>query len=163
MFDTKPSKKGGTVLYQTANRLAMLRFLEQHGKDDRLVYLLFVSDPRSPTGPKAWEEATADVRKRLGLNSTPSVMAYLQFPAVPSPFQFILQRRSLKDRADACVRLLRPPSVQFGLCNGRDTSSEGSYHGASHRDKLGRQYPPVVRDACAHSGAGSLRARPGGT
>jgi hypothetical protein len=58
----------------------------------RFVYLLFLDDPRSPTSADNWHKATGDARQRLGLEKTPPGMAYVHFPAVKNPIQFILRQ-----------------------------------------------------------------------
>jgi len=94
MFDTTPRQKRTTALYQTANRLAMLRFLRDHGVDARLVYLLFLDDPRSPTTSDEWQQATQEARERLGLEEPPPKTAYVHLHAVNHPEDFLLGARA---------------------------------------------------------------------
>jgi hypothetical protein len=55
-------------LYQTANRLAHLYWLnEVAGVDAWLVHLLFSGDPRSPTTPQEWHTAVAAANEELGI------------------------------------------------------------------------------------------------
>jgi hypothetical protein len=55
-------------LYQTANRLAHLYWLNQVVRTRAwFVHLLFTADPRSPTTPEEWETAIATADAELGL------------------------------------------------------------------------------------------------
>ncbi len=54
-------------LYQNANRLAHLCFLESCGVSAWLVHLLFTGDPHSPTTVKQWREAVLKADAELGI------------------------------------------------------------------------------------------------
>jgi hypothetical protein len=82
------------AVYQTANRLALLRFLREHGVDAILILLLFVNDPdaRPLADEAAWTEAIADVRARLGLPTAARHMHYVFLDAEQEPLRRILGR-----------------------------------------------------------------------
>jgi hypothetical protein len=80
------------AVYQTANRLALLRFLREHGIDAVLILLLFVNDPdaRPPADEAAWLDAIADVRARLGLSTSAPHMHYVFLDSEQHPLRRIL-------------------------------------------------------------------------
>jgi hypothetical protein len=80
------------AVYQTANRLALLRFLREHGVDAVLILLLFVNDPdaRPPADEGAWMDAIGDVRARLGLARPAPHMHYVFLDAEQDPLRRIL-------------------------------------------------------------------------
>jgi hypothetical protein len=61
-----PSDWAG-ALYQNANRLAHLCWLNDRDVDAWLVHLLFVDDPHEPTTEKQWSAAVDTADERLGL------------------------------------------------------------------------------------------------
>lgn len=69
-------------LYQNANRLAHLCWLESVGVRAWLVHLLFTGDPHGDTTPEQWGSALAEAEDRLGLTdvSLPNA-AHVLLPA----------------------------------------------------------------------------------
>lgn len=66
-LDPEPSRWTGR-LYQTANRLAHLYWLNEVVNTRAwLVHLLFVNDPRTPTSRQEWAEALKQADRELGL------------------------------------------------------------------------------------------------
>lgn len=55
-------------LYQSANRLAHLAWLQSVGVDAWLVHLLFTGDPHQPTTETEWSEALEKTNSELGLD-----------------------------------------------------------------------------------------------
>jgi hypothetical protein len=55
-------------LYQNANRLAHLSWLQSRGVRTWLAHLLFTSDPHRPTTADEWERAVSDADQALGLH-----------------------------------------------------------------------------------------------
>jgi hypothetical protein len=72
-----------TPLYQSANRLAHLRWLNCRGVDCWLLHLQFTGDPHSEPATEAdWEGAMREAKRRLGLEgkNVPRA-AHLTLPA----------------------------------------------------------------------------------
>ncbi len=73
--------------YQTANRLAHLRFLrEVCGVDASLLFLLVVNDPTHvSTSQEAWQQAWTEMWSELGLEAAPAQTAAAFLPGLPRP------------------------------------------------------------------------------
>ena len=69
-MDVVRSRFAGVLLYQTANRLALLLWLRDRGVDAWLCHPLFLNDPlHHPTTRKQWEAGLELAEKDLGIES----------------------------------------------------------------------------------------------
>lgn len=81
---TRSAQEWCGPLYQNANRLAHLAWLDSLGVRAWLAHLLFVDDPIGPTDAAAWETALALADRDLGLDAV----------SVPSAGHVLLPARS---------------------------------------------------------------------
>jgi hypothetical protein len=68
-LDPLAPTRGGSSLYQTANRLAFVVWLRGQAVDAWLCHLLFLDDPRhQPTSKAAWDKGLEQAARELGID-----------------------------------------------------------------------------------------------
>jgi hypothetical protein len=86
MDPLRPTERGHSSVYQSANRYAHLCWLRKHGIEAWLVHLLFVEDPTFGRTSRAdWESALPQIEDDLGLRGVPVPYATHVFVAGPDP------------------------------------------------------------------------------